>query len=162
MATVYQVLMPQDAIPPASAYARQSPRTGSVSTLAGLRFTLSDVAYFVFEAINYGSGNLTVDVDWYSAGGNTTGKVKWQCAIACVTPGDATAIGSRSFATATNAETDVNSTAYGIVRTSVTVSNLDSIAARDNVTLQLKRIASTSELTGSATAVMVTVSYSDT
>jgi hypothetical protein len=48
------------------------------------------------------------------------------------------------------------------VRTSVTVSNLDSIAARDNVTLQLKRIASTSELTGSATAVMVTVSYSDT
>src|ERR1700759_4996257 len=82
---------------------------------------------FVFRASNYASGNLTVDIDFWMTGTATTGNVKWEAAIGCITPGDAQGVTTDTFATATNATTTVSGTAKGLVRSTITVSNLDSL-----------------------------------
>lgn len=125
--------------------------------------TAVEDAYYVFEARQYGSGNLSLDVEWYSRSGSTTGAVFWSAAIACVTPGDAVSMEAKSFATATTATTTVNGTARGLTRSTVTISNLDSIAANDLVILRLRRDPTNAgdTMTGDAIVVGLNVSYSD-
>jgi hypothetical protein len=58
-----------------------------VTTVTGLRFAVNDKAYFTFDAVDYTLGNITIDIDWFSSLGNTTGAVKWEVAIACIVAG---------------------------------------------------------------------------
>jgi hypothetical protein len=94
--------------------------------------------------------------------GNTTGAVKWEVAIACITPGDAIAVGNKSLGSTANAESGVSTTGFGLTRTTIILDSLDSIAARDLVSLQLQRITASTVLSGQATVTKVTISYSDT
>lgn len=114
---------------------------------------------YVFRASNYASGNLTVDIDTWMTGTATTGNVKWECAIIAYTPGDAQGVTTDTFATATSATTTVSSTAKGQFRCTVTVSNLDSLAAEDIVTLQIDRDPANDTCTDSAAIRWITVSY---
>jgi hypothetical protein len=114
---------------------------------------------FVFRASNYASGNVTVDIDFWMTGTATTGNVKWECAIGCITPSDAQGVTTDTFATATTTTTTVSGTAKGLVRSTVTVSNLDSLAADDIVTLQLDRDPANDTCTDSAGLHWLTVSY---
>jgi hypothetical protein len=122
-------------------------------------------AYWMLRAITYGSGNLTVDLDWY-ADTATSGVVRWGVAIAAITPDtDSQDVETDSLATAQTADdTHLGTTGQRLHRCPVTVTNLDSIAAADDVWIKVYREGGNAAdtLTGDAALVGVTVSYSDT
>mgnify|MGYP001572815021 CR=1 FL=1 len=83
-------------------------------------------------------------------------------AIAAATAGDAQSVETDGLATATTATTTVNGTARGPNETSVTISNLDSIAAGDWVCIKFYRDADADNMAGDASLVGLALSYSDT
>lgn len=139
---------------------------GTNPTIFGPAFdgsgTTKQYMNYVFRASNYASGNLTVDIDHICTGSATTGTVKWECAIAVVAAGAATALTTKSFATATSTTTTVNSTSKGTSRSTVTVSNLDSLAIDNIVTLQIDRDPANDTCTDNALIYWITVSYLST
>lgn len=120
--------------------------------------------YFVFKVRNYGSGNLTLNVDWYSRSGSTTGDIVLSGAIGCLTSGDTQSVESKTLATATTATSTVNGTAKGPKTGAVTISNLDSITNGDVVKLRVGRVGSNGSDTMSGDAIIywVEIQYSDT
>jgi anaerobic selenocysteine-containing dehydrogenase len=127
----------------------------------------NESAYVKFMASNYGSGNVTVDVVWYTNSAQTSGNVVWGAALAAITPDtDSQDVETKAFATAnTVQDSHLGTTAQRVHRASITVSNLDSIAANDYVCLWLYRNASDTSndtLAADANVLMVEVTYSDT
>lgn len=122
--------------------------------------TVGEKFYRRFSAYAYLSGNVTVRIRWYSETGQTTGNVRWDAAIAAISAGDAQSVLTKALATATNTTTTVNGTARGITTTDVTVSNLDSLAADDEVWLAISLGAAT--MTGGAVIASVEVIYAST
>lgn len=116
----------------------------------------------VFRASNYASGNVTVDIDWFSTGTATTGNVKWEAQLCAVTPGDAQGVTTDSFATANTVTTTTSTTAKGLTRSTITITNLDSLAAEDRVYLQIDRDPANDTLNDSVMIDWVTVSYLST
>jgi len=132
---------------------------GTNIPVSGYAFDASAVEslFFRFRASDYTSGNITVDLDWYPDTA-TSAAVVWGCQIAAITPGDAQDVETDALATQTTA----NGTATGtqqLVRTTVTVSNLDSIAANDQVVLCVQRVATSGSdlMSGDAILTYVTV-----
>lgn len=138
---------------------------GSAIAVKGLAYdaTSLEAAFWRFRAVNYGSGNLTVTIDWY-ADTASSGAVVWGAAIAAITPNtDTQDIETDALATASTATTThLGTTGQRLHRTTITVSNLDSLAADDNVALQIYRDAANGSdtLSGDAVVVGVSVSYS--
>lgn len=134
----------------------------STQDIAGYAFANSAAVSGQFNAFVYGGGNVTFEVRWYSRAGNTTGNVRWDVAMAAITPGDAVSTEGKSFAAAVNATTTVNATAKGETLTSLTISgaSLDSLAAGDDVWFTVTRNAA-STLTGDAVVVAAVITYSD-
>lgn len=139
MATTKFNLPIEAAWPGASAIPALINTAGTNFPVPGWSFTIasSHAIYWHFVIQGYGSGNLSLKLHWYASGGQTTGNVRWDASISAVTSGDAQSIESDAFATATNTTTTVNGTAKGVTATTVTISNLDSIADQDRVTLKL-------------------------
>ena len=132
---------------------------GTNNPVPGVAFSTANQAIFkTFVANDYGTGNLTVKLGWYSRSGSTSSTVTWGAAIQCITPGDAQSVESDGFATETTQATTVNGTAKGLTETSITVSNLDSIAAGDTVTLRIRMTAK--GMTGDAILETIAVYYS--
>jgi hypothetical protein len=125
----------------------------------------AEAAFWMARAVSYGSGNVTVAVDWYAATA-TSGDVIWGCQIAAITPDtDTQDVETKSLATAnTVTDTHLGTTGKRLHRASITVSNLDSLANNDDVWIRLYRDAAAGgdTMTGDAIVVGVTVSYSDT
>lgn len=119
---------------------------------------------FRLFANNYGSGSVTALLDFYSRTGQTTGNAVLGCALACVTPGDAQSMETDGLATENTATQAINGTARGPTRATVTISNLDSLAANDSVELRVRRLGSNGSdtLTGDLILFGVTLQYSDT
>lgn len=134
---------------------------GTNFTNDGYAFTSggSKALYFKLGADLYGTGNITLDLQWMSRSGSTTGNVQWVAALAAITAGDAQSIETKAFATSQNATTTVNSTAKGDTLTSISIVNLDSVSAGDVVWIKLTR--GTDTMTGDAVLIKPTVSYSD-
>jgi hypothetical protein len=126
--------------------------------------TTDEVLYKRMVFPLYGSGNVTVWLDWYSRTGQTSNAVVWGVALSVLTPGDAQSIETDSFATENTATSTVNGTARGLTRATVTVSNLDSLAADDSVEVRVTRRQSNGSdtMSGDAILLTVTISYSDT
>lgn len=167
MATVTQTFSPLDAIPPAANYATLDVIAGTNFPVPALDFDASteEATYFFFRATSYGSGNVTVAVDWY-ADTASTGDVIWGAALAAITPDtDSQDVETKTFATVNTAtDSHLGTTGQRLHRASITVSNLDSIAANDWVCLKLYRDADAAgdTMAGDASVVQVAVSYSDT
>lgn len=132
---------------------------GTNRPIYGYAFANDDYAFVDFKASDYGSGNLTLVIDWYSRSGSTSGNVQWGAALMAVTPGDAQSMETDAFATATNTTTTVNGTARGPTRTSITISNLDSLAADDDCCIKITR-NSASTMTGDAIPFAIELQYS--
>jgi hypothetical protein len=119
--------------------------------------------YFHFRASGYTSGNLTLDLDWYSITGQTTGAVRWQAAIAAVAPGSSSFdFTTHAFATAQAVTTTVlGTTAHRSNRSSITISNLDSLAADNDVILKVSRLGAdgADTMTGDAALHEVMISF---
>lgn len=165
MGTVSIDLPPGAASFPSSAFAVPWMVDGVGGPVPSLLFDAAadEAAYFSFPAIAYGSGNLSVAIDWYSFAGSISGAVSWEASIMAQTPGDAEAVDAASFAATASATTTVNATAKGLNRTTVTIAGLDSIAAGDRVRLKVARDADGAgdTMAGDAALIAVTVSYSD-
>jgi len=164
MATISIPLHPWDAQLPATNPAAPTVVAGTNFPVVSLAFdaTTQETAYFYFPALLYGSGNVTVTVEWYAATA-TSGTVVFGASLACITPNtDTTDIETKAFATENTAtDTHLGTTGHRLHSFDITVSNLDSIAAGDFVALRLRRDMSDT-MTGDACVVRVIVSYSDT
>lgn len=167
MATVKHRFGPEDAIYPASAYAQ-------FKSVAGTNFPINSIAYdaaseeyvyFRFPSINYGSGNVTVRVRWY-ADSASTGGVAFGASLAAITPEtDTQDIETKAFATeVVGTDTHLGTVGQRLHEMTITVTNLDSIAAEDWCMLKLARkVADGGDtMTGDALVVEVGVDYSDT
>lgn len=164
MPSIY--LQPGEADFAASAFPALVKNNGTNFPVFGLAFDASSAenAYWKFEPTGYASGNLTCEVIWYADTSTTsTHGVTWQAAIAAITPSsDTQNVETKAFATATTGTTDLGSTdAQKLIRTTVTISNLDSIAAGDEVWLRLTRLVSdgSDDLTGDAIVTSVRLSW---
>lgn len=166
MATVYQEFPPGSAAFPASNFGAPTVTQGTNFPVPALAFdaTTSEAAYFFFRAVNYGSGNLTLDLDWY-ADSASSGDVGWGAAVAAITPDtDTQDVETKSFATANTAtDSHLGTTGQRLHRATITISNLDSIAAGDWACLKVYRDTSVgSNMSGDALLTKATLCYSDT
>ncbi len=140
---------------------------GSNFPVASLAYDTTTVerAYFHFSPMSYGSGNITVTVEWY-ADSASSGGVVWETAIAAITPNsDTQDIETDGLASVnTAADTHLGTTGQRLHSVDVTVSNLDSIAAGDYAILRVSRLTTdgSDTMTGDAMLVGITISYSDT
>jgi hypothetical protein len=124
-----------------------------------------EAAFWRFVATNYGSGNIDVEIYWYSDTASTNAVV-WGATIAAITPStDTQDIETDGLATeATSTQTHLGTTGQRLHRTVVTVSSLDSLANNDVVTLRIRRVGSSGSdtMAGDAALVYARISYSDT
>lgn len=125
-----------------------------------------ETVYWQTRLPNYGSGNLTLKIMWY-ADNASSGNVVFGAAIAAITPNtDTQDIETKAFATASTVQdAHLGTTAQRLHECSITISNLDSVAADDWVAIQLYRDASDTvndTLSNDALVVDVELSYSDT
>lgn len=142
---------------------------GTNFPVSSLAFDAStdETAYVRFIATSYGSGNLTLTLRWY-ADTATSGNVVWGAAVAAVTPDtDTQDVETKAFGTAnTVQDTHLGTTGQRVHTCAITISNLDSIAAADEVWLKVYRdadgTAATDDMTGDALLLSVSLSYSDT
>jgi hypothetical protein len=167
MATIYQHFTALDGVPPASNFATFDVIAGTNFPVPCLDFdtTTAESIYFYFRATEYGSGNLTIDIDWY-ADTAASGDVVWDAQIAAITPNtDSQDIETDALATAnTVTDSHLGTVNQRLHRATVAISNLDSLAADDWVVLKITRDVSdgADTMAGDASLVAVTVSYSDT
>lgn len=167
MATVRQIFEAGDALFPTSNPAAPVLTQGTNFPVSGLAFdaTTQETCYFPFPAITYGSGNVTVTVDWYADTASANGIV-FGASIAAITQNtDTQDIETKAFATENTAsDTHLGTTGQRLHTFDITVSNLDSIANNDHVMLRLRRVPTdgSDTMTGDAIVTRVIVSYSDT
>jgi len=134
---------------------------GSAFPVWGLAFPSggNKQIFFKLGAEMYGGGTLTLDIQWASRTGSTTGNVQWVANIAAITPGDAISVFTKTLATSQNTTTTVNSTASGNTRTRVIITNLDSLSSGDVLFLCISR--GTDTMTGDALWLRATLTYDD-
>lgn len=170
MATVYLQLDPSAGRFLATNFPGQAQNNGTNFPVAGLAFdagaTTPEAAFWMFRAVNYASGNVTIDLDWYADTG-TTNAVVWGAQLAAITPNtDTQDVETKAFASAQTVTTShAGTTGQRVHRSTITVStNLDSLAANDDVWLRIYRDSNNASdtLAGDAILIGVTVSYSDT
>ena len=142
-------------------------KNGTNFPAVGLAYDAAAVeaAFWLIRAISYGSGNVTVALDWY-ADAATSGDVVWLVQLAAITPDtDSQDVETKSLATANSVtDTHLGTTGQRLHRATVTVSNLDSLAANDDLWIRIARDATngSDSMTGDAILVAATVTYSDT
>lgn len=167
MATVRHVLEVGDAKFPTSNPAAPVLTQGTNFPVSGLAFdaTTQEAAFFEFPALSYGSGNVTVTVEWYADSASANGIV-FGASLAAITPNtDSQDVETKAFATENTAsDTHLGTTGQRLHTFDITVSNLDSIAAGDAVWLRLRRVPAdgSDTMTGDAIVTRMIVSYSDT
>lgn len=167
MATIYQQLTPEAAAFAAATFPQYSKVNGTSFPVTGLYYDAAadEAAYWKIQALSYGSGNLTLDLEWY-ADTATSGDVVWESALAAITPDtDSQDVETKALATVnTVTDTQLGTTAQRIQRATITISNLDSLAARDEVWLRIRRLGSSGSdtMTGDAVLTLAVLSYSDT
>jgi hypothetical protein len=167
MATVAQHFSPGDAILPASNPAAPVQFAGTNFPIPGLAFDAStqETVFFRFPALSYGSGNVNVEIQWYADTGTANG-VTFGASLAAITPNtDSQDIETKAFATENTAsDTHLGTTGQRLHSFTIAVSNLDSLAAGDDVTLRLRRVPAdgSDTMTGDCIVTGVNVTYSDT
>lgn len=142
-------------------------RNGTNIPVAGWAFDagLDEGIYFRFVARKYGSGNVTVDVDWY-ADTASANSIVLGAALAVITPDtDSQDVETDALAAeATVTDTHLGTVGKRLHRATITITALDSLAANDHVVLRVRRIGSSGSdnMAGDAIVTYVGVSYSDT
>lgn len=113
----------------------------------------------------YGSGNITVKLEWYGDTA-TTGNVVWGAQIACITPEtDTQDVETKNWATEnTVTDSHLGTTAQRLHTASITLSNLDSITTGDQVWLKISRKGgdASDTMSNDAQISAVVLEYSDT
>ena len=167
MALVRQYLIPENAQFLSSnfpAFVRNVGTNFPVSALAYDGAGATERAYWKFTPFNYGSGNITCDIEWYASSG-TTNAVVWESALAAITPEtDTQDTEAKGFATVnTVTDTHLGTTAKRLHTATITISNLDSITAGDEAWLRISRLSADAgdTMTVDVYLTSIRLSYSD-
>lgn len=168
MATVSHELSPEAAVSAASAFPQYVKNDGSYFPVSGLAFdpAIVQAAYWRFRAIEYGSGNLTLDVEWYGDDASS-GTIDLEASISAITPNtDTQDIETDTLqAVSSVVDTHLGTTGQRLHRATITITGLDSLAADDIVTIKIERDAddaTNDTMSGAMILVLATLSYSDT
>lgn len=169
MATVRQILAPEEAQFLSSAFPQFVKANGTNFPVAGLAYDAStdEAAFWKLRAMAYGSGNLTLNLAWY-ADTASTGNVVWEAQIAAITPNtDTQDVETDGLATLNYVQdTHLGTTGQRLHECTITISNLDSLAAGDVVWLRIARDANgtnaTDDMAGDAILTLSELTYSDT
>lgn len=168
MATVKQSLWPEDATFLASGFPAYDKVNGTSSPVGRLLYDASSTesAFWRFEALAYGSGDITVDLIWYAVNA-TSGVVRWEAAMAAITPEtDSQDVETDGLATAVTVDdTHLGTTSKRLMKATLTISStsLDGVADGDHCVLKISRIGGNAAdtLANDAALVEVRISYSD-
>lgn len=142
-------------------------KNGTNFPVSGLAYDAAtdEAAFWEFRAVSYASGNVSVAIDWY-ADTASSGNIVWAVQLAAITPDtDSGDVETKALATAnTVTDSHLGTTGQRLHRATVTVSNLDSLAADDAVWIRIARDADNASdtMTGDAILVGATVSYLST
>jgi len=166
MANVYIPISPEAAQYLAATFPAYLKANGSSFPVSGLAYDAAtdESAFWRFRAVNYASGNVTLDIFWY-ADTATSANVVWEAQLSAITPNtDSQDIETDGLATLNFVQdTHLGTTGQRLHSCAITISNLDSLAADDIVTLRIARDANgtsaTDDMTGDAILVSATVSY---
>lgn len=167
MGTVKHTLLPEEAQFLATNFPALSKVNGTNFPVSGLAYdaAIAEAAFWKFIAQNYGSGNLTLNLLWY-ADTATSGAVIWGAQIAAITPDtDSQDVETDGLATAqTVTDTHLGTVGQRVHKCSITISNLDAIAADDLVFLRIYRDAAAGgdTMSGDAILLLAELTYSDT
>lgn len=166
MATASFELLPGMAILPASNPAVFKIMPGTNYPVAGLYYdpSTSESAYWDLKAADYASAP-TCEIEWY-ADTASSGAVVWQVALAAITPNtDSQDIETKAFATAQQAtDTHLGATGQRLHSDTITISNVDSLAAGDRLRIRITRLPADAgdTMTGDAVLVGATFAYTTT
>lgn len=167
MATIRVDLAPEEGQFLASTFPAFDKANGTNFPVTGLRFDAAadEAAFWKVDAFQYGSGNITCDLLWYAENA-TSGVVRWEAAIAAITPdADSQDVTTDGLATAqTVDDTHLGTTGKRVHKAVVTISNLDSVAADDVVWVRIRRVGSNAAdtMANDAWLLQARLSYSDT
>lgn len=166
MGTVKHTFLPEEAQFLATAFPAFSKVNGTNFPISGLAFdaAAAEAAFWKFIAQTYGSGNLTLNLYWY-ADNATSGNVIWGAQISAITPDtDSQDIETDGLATAqTVTDAHLGTVGQRVHKCSITISNLDSIAADDLVHLRVYRDAAAGgdTMANDAILLLAELTYSD-
>lgn len=167
MATIYHYLLPEGALFQSTTFPEYAKVAGTNFPVSSLKYdaTADESAFWKLPAIAYGSGNLTLDILWY-ADNATSGDVVFGGAISAITPNTDTQDVETDGLATENTVTDshLGTTGQRVHLCTITISNLDSIAASDLVHLRIRRIGSSGSdtMSNDCQFLMAVLSYSDT
>ena len=169
MATVTRYFFPEGAQFLATNFPAYTKNNGTNFPVSSLMYDAAtdEAAFWKFVATSYGSGNLTLTIEWY-ADTASSGNVVWEAQISAITPNtDTQDVETDGLATLNFVQdTHLGTTGQRVHSCDITISNLDSIAAGDVVHIRIARDAdgtsATDDMTGDAGLIMAVLSYSDT
>lgn len=168
MATIRHGFEARSGIPAKTNGAQHDVMDGTNYPVPVLAFDQStqESAFFYFVASDYGTGDITVDIDWY-APGVTSGDVGFVAQIAAITPNtDEQDVETKAFATgASVTDSHLGTVAKRPHRCSITISgaSLDGVQSGDRVVIKLYRdVAVGSNIAADVLVENIAVSYSDT
>ena len=170
MATVYQAIQPAEFLPTGNEQTPALNASGPASAIPrtlGLAFDASTIeaVQALLDSSKYGSGNLAVLVKWY-ADTASSGGVAFGASLCAVTPNtDTQDVEADAWATENTAsDTHLGTTGQRLHSVQIDVSNLDSLAAGDQLALRLRRLPADAgdTILGDVIVTEVIVSYSDT
>lgn len=169
MATVYvSGFLPENAAFLATVFPEFAKINGTNFPVTSLKFdaALDEAAFWKLGVVNYGSGNLTLDILWY-ADTASSGDVVWGASIAAITPNTDTQDVETDGLATENTVTDshLGTTGQRVHLATITISNLDSLANNDLMFMRIRRLGQTSgsdTMSGDAQFLAAILSYSDT
>lgn len=167
MGTIYQYLQPEEAVTLSTNFAQYVKADGTNIPISGLAYdpvaATAEQAMWKFTPVGYGSGPLAVDIVWYAATA-TSGDVDWGASVAAITPNvDTQDPTTKTWpSTPLVSDTHLGTTGKRLHLVTVSVSNVDSMAAGDECWLRVIRSSATDTMTGDAILTSVRISYSDT
>ncbi len=132
-----------DGSPPAVTIV-ESTGTGTARyRVADFDASTDEILYWTFTVpSDMASGNWLLDISWYANSTTANADAIWAAQISCTSEGDTDTPAEQAADSANTASENVNATeANRLVQTTLTLSNLDSVAAGDVCTLRFFRDA---------------------
>jgi hypothetical protein len=144
MQTIYDLLYPADAEFAASSFPQYVKANGTSFPVSGLAYDAAsqENAYWKFTPLLYGGvSTLVLYLIWY-ADTASSGVVRWDAAIAAITPDvDTQDVEAKALATSTSLDdTHLGTTGQRLHLAVLTLTNLDSMAAKDACFIRISRL----------------------
>lgn len=171
MATVYHPFSPEEAMFLATAFPQYKKINGTAFPVSGLYYDAAtdEASFFKFRAIEYpGSGNLTLNIDWYADTATASAAVVWETQIGVLAQNsddqdiETLALGTLNFVS----DSQIAGVDQRLMTAAVSITNLESLTQDDWVILRVARDANgtsaTDDLAGDAVLTLAVLTYSDT